>query len=85
MAKCKYWKYCLQRGKGQSSMQGPYCAGTDSNCNIIKPKPRTKLVKVKAWAWIHKNDGDIETTSCIKTDVPCHILIDRKYLKGAQK
>jgi hypothetical protein len=63
---------------------------TDSNCNIIKPKPHLK--RVKAWA-AHYTDRAFRkkiVCSTIKfvringTPVkpfPCFILMDPKYLK----
>ena len=81
---CKHFKTCSARySVCPQNEKYKMCQGKNSKCEIITRKP--KMVKIKAFVsitdgfpdWISEKPFD----TCV---IPCSIIIDKKYLKGAK-
>ncbi len=55
---------------------------SNSHCELIPPKPRKKMVKVKVWAYIILGEIENISTSKMLGAKPCTITIEAKHLKA---
>lgn len=72
--------HCIQTGEDYKCSSFGYCEGQVKNKTSIAPK-KPRMVRVKAWAYMV--EGKYWSAGHFKshhTEVPCHILIERKYL-----